>query len=125
MEEQPKPGSIVHLELPCKDVKRAKRFYGDIFGWSFEEIPEMNYTMFQPASGPGGGLFVPEQFNPGGALNYLLVDSIEETTKKIEAADGKILVPKTEIPGQGWFAIFQDPEGTTMALYKGNPEAQG
>ncbi len=123
-EEQPKNGSIVHIELPCKDVARAKKFYGDIFGWTFEDVPEMNYTLFQAPSGPGGGLFVPEQFNPGGTLNYLLVDSVDETSKRIQAAGGKILVPKSEVPGQGWFAIFQDPEGTTLALWKNVPRPE-
>lgn len=123
-EEQLQPGSIVHVELPCSDVARAKAFYGDIFGWTFEDVPDMDYTLFQPAGGPGGGLFVPEEFNPGGSLNYLLVDSIDETTAKIEAAGGKVLVPKAEVPGMGWFAIFQDPEGNAMALWKAAPQAE-
>jgi predicted enzyme related to lactoylglutathione lyase len=28
-------------------------------------------------------------------------------------------MPKTEIPGTGWFAIFSDPTGVTLALYTG------
>lgn len=124
MAEEPKLGSVVHIELPCKDVERAKKFYGDIFDWKFEDYPDMNYTTFEAPSGPGGGLFVPEEFNPGGTLNYLLVDSVEEASSKIEAGGGKILVPKSEVPGMGWFAIFQDPEGTKMALWKGSPQSE-
>ncbi len=123
-EEGPKPGSIVHVELPCKDTERAKKFYSGIFGWKFEDIPEMNYSMFQPANPPGGGIFVPTEFNPGGALNYILVESVEQTSKRIEEAGGKILVPEREIPNMGSFAVFEDPEGTTMALWTPTPRQQ-
>lgn len=118
MAETPKPGSIVHIELPCKDPERAKKFYGELFGWKFQDIPEMNYTLFEAANPPGGGLFVPEQFNPGGALNYILVEDVDAKAKEIEAAGGQILVPPSEIPNQGQFAVFKDPEGTTMALFQ-------
>lgn len=100
MEETPKPGSIVHVEIPCKDVKRAKAFYGGIFGWKFEDVPEMEYTLFNPANPPGGGMYIPQEGMPGGIMNYLLVDSIEETAERIESHGGKILVPKREVPGR-------------------------
>jgi len=30
---------------------------------------------------------------------------------------GKILRSKTEIPGIGWFGIFKDPTGNSIALF--------
>ena len=42
---------------------------------------------------------------------------------KIEANGGKAIMPKTEIPGVGWFGVFADATGGTLALYTGNPEA--
>ncbi len=78
----------------------------------------MNYTLFETANPPGGGLFVPEQFNPGGALNYILVEDVDAKAKEIEAAGGQILVPPSEVPNTGHFAVFKDPEGTTMALWR-------
>ncbi len=119
MAETPKPGSIVHVELPCKDPQRAKKFYGELFGWKFEDVPEMNYTLFEAANPPSGGLFVPEQFNPGGALNYILVEDVNTKAKEIEAAGGEILIPPSDVPNTGRFAVFKDPEGTTMALWQG------
>jgi len=35
-----------------------------------------------------------------------------------------VLVPKSEIPGTGWFAVFQDPTGSSMAFYQSMPEAR-
>ncbi len=126
MEEAPKPGSIVHIEFPVKDAERAKKFYGDLFGWTFQDIPEMNYTLFETSNPPGGGLFVPQegQWAPKGAVNYILVEDIDAKSKEIEAAGGKILQPTTEVPGQGWTAVFEDPEGVTMALWKSAPQQE-
>ncbi len=119
MAEAPKPGSIVHIEFPVKDRDRAKKFYGDLFGWKFQDVPEMDYTLFETANGPGGGLFVPQegQFDQG-ALNYILVEDIDAKSKEIEAAGGEVIGPKVEVPGQGWLAVFKDPEGTTLAIWK-------
>jgi predicted enzyme related to lactoylglutathione lyase len=39
------------------------------------------------------------------------------------AQGGKILAPKTEIPGMGWFAFFADPNGNRLALYRAMNEA--
>jgi predicted enzyme related to lactoylglutathione lyase len=120
-EEAPKPGSIVHVEIPCKDPESAKKFYGEVFGWEFKDVPELNYTLFEPANPPSGGLRVPSENDPGGILNYILVDSIDGSLEKIEAAGGKVLMPKGEVPDIGWWALFQDPEGNVLALWKSKP----
>ncbi len=122
MEEALKPGSIVHIELPVKDRDRAKKFYGDLFGWKFQDVPEMDYTLFETANGPGGGLFVPQegQFDKG-ALNYILVEDIDAKSKEIEAAGGEVIGPTVEMPGRGWWAVFRDPEGTTLAIFQSAP----
>jgi hypothetical protein len=40
--------TIVHFEIPTDDVERAKKFYGDLFGWKIEKIPgQMEYWMFR------------------------------------------------------------------------------
>jgi len=46
---------IVHIEIPATDLKGSGRFYDDLFGWKVEEIPEMDYVIFEAGEGPGGG----------------------------------------------------------------------
>ena len=48
--------------------------------------------------------------------NYILVESVDEYTKKIEALGGKVIVPKMEVPGIGWWALALDPEGNQFAV---------
>ena len=126
MTERPKPGSIVHVEFHVKEPKKMEKFYGSVFGWKFQEVPGLDYSLFEAANGPPGGV---GGLQPGnweeGVLNYILVESIDDHVKRIEKAGGKVLAPKMEVPGQGWFAIFRDPAGTKMALWQQNPAAIG
>ncbi len=118
MPEQPKPGSIVHVEFHSRNPSKTKQFYAEVFGWKFQDRPEMDYIMFEAPSGPGGGVTKPMGGMQPGVLNYILSDSIEKTAKKIEQAGGSIIMAKSEIPNFGWFAIFSDPEGTVNAIYQ-------
>jgi hypothetical protein len=47
-----------------------------------------------------------------------MVDDIEATLAKASTLGGKTVVPKQEVPGMGWFAWFQDPEGNCIGLWK-------
>lgn len=116
--ETPKEGSVVHVELHTNDPPRTKEFFRAVFGWKFDEMPGMNYTLWHAPSPPHGGLQEPAANEPPQTLNYILVNEIGATTRKIERAGGTILVSKTEIPSVGWFAIFREPGGTIQALYQ-------
>lgn len=115
---QPKEGELVHVEFHSNDPVRTKQFYGQVFGYKFEEIPAMNYTMWKAPGGFAGGLMKVLENRPPQVLNYLMAKDIERTLAKVSAAGGAVLQPKMEIPGQGWWALFQEPGGTVMALYQ-------
>lgn len=109
---------IVHIEFSSKDTETPK-FYEDIFGWEITEVPEMNYTLFEYDEGRGGGFNPVTGQNPAGTvIVYIQADDIEGTLEKIESKGGQVLVPKSEIPETGWFALFSDPTGNQVALYK-------
>ena len=116
-----KQGDLCHLELPVKDLARAMKLYGEVFGWQFHEMPEMGYTMFITPSGKLGGGFI----HPGspmqlaGPLVYLSVDSIEVAMKDLEARGAKARGPKVEIPGHGSFQHLEDSEGNMCAIWQG------
>ena len=114
----------MHVEFHTNDPARTKRFYGEVFGYKFEDFPEMNYTMYKAPGGPAGGIMKVMDNRPPQVLNYLMANDIERTLRKVSAAGGAILQPKMEIPGQGWWALFQEPGGTVMALYQGTVRQQ-
>jgi len=116
-----KPNSVVHVEIHSNAPEKTKEFLKDVFDWKFQDMPEMNYSMFEAPSAPGGGLQKAENL-PAGIVNYILSEDIDGTLKKIQSSGGAVVMPKAEIPGMGWFAVFQDPTGITLALYEAGPQ---
>jgi predicted enzyme related to lactoylglutathione lyase len=111
---------IVHIEFSANDREAAAQFYNEIFGWEIQHMPEMNYSSFMCDDKLGGGFNpVTEQAPAGTVLVYIQVDDFEATLAEIETRGGKTIMPKTEIPTVGWFAVFADPTGNQVALYKG------
>jgi len=116
--------NIVHVEIPTNDSKASADFYEKLFGWHIERDEEMDYTMFDPHEGPGGG-FSPlsDTVKVGDILIYVDSDDIEADLKKAESLGGSVMMEKSEIPNTGWFGIFKDPTGNMIGLYTSmNPE---
>ncbi len=116
--------NIVHIEIPAANSAKAAKFYQDLFGWKTTRDEKMDYTMWEPSEGPGGG-FSPlgENVKPGDVLIFVDSEDIEADLKKVEKLGGKVFRPKSEIPGIGWFGVFMDPTGNKIALYTSkNPD---
>jgi uncharacterized protein len=112
--------NIVHVEIPAHNVEATGEFYQALFGWKIQHVPEMNYTMYVDGSGSGGGFPLVSDESPAGqVLVYIDSEDIDEDLDKVKELGGKVLREKTEIPGMGWFGIFQDPTGNVLALYTG------
>lgn len=111
---------IVHIEISTKDAPASAKFYSEVFGWKIEVDPRFNYHQFAGEGGPGGGFVnVDEHTKAGDVIPYLAADDIDAMLRKVERTGGKVLQPKTEIPGVGWFAFFADPTGNRIGLYAG------
>jgi len=132
---------IVHFEIPADDVERAQAFYTKTFGWKINtfEMPADSSTGGDPYYGvttaesdengrpknPGeinGGLM--KRKMPGQPfMNYIQVDSIDQSLETIKANGGDIKLPKTEIaPNMGWIGAFMDTEGNMMGLHELPPQ---
>lgn len=107
---------LIHWELLVSDVARAKAFYGKLFGWSFEPMgPE--YTLIGTGKEPGGGLMQRPPGAPTAALNsYFQVDDIKRSLHTAVEGGAKVVVPPTQIPDVGWYAMFLDPDGIPIGL---------
>jgi uncharacterized protein len=116
--------NVVHIEIPAANISSAAQFYENLFGWKMEHAPEFDYTMWSDGGGYGGGFNKLSEENPAGqVLVYIDSDDIDADLKQVEKLGGSIVTPKTDIPGTGWFALFKDPTGNTLALYTSmNPQ---
>jgi uncharacterized protein len=120
---------VVHFEIPFDDKKRVRKFYTEIFGWKFQDIPEMEYVMAYAAETDenhmvkekgaiNGGLFGRSKEAKSPIL-VIGVQSIDETIKKVKAAGGKVVTPKQSIPN-GSYARVADSEGNVIGLADSN-----
>ena len=109
---------ISHIEIPVTNADSASTFYHDVFGWKIETNVEHDYTIFQSEGGLRGGFAKPSEptYKPDRLLVYLATDDIDAALASIEAHGGKTVIPKTEIPHVGWWAVFADPAGNHIGL---------
>jgi len=116
-------GQIVHIEIAAKDPEAVGKFYSSIFGWKFEYDKEMDYGMFEPADAPGGGFpkIDSQMYNVGTVLVYISTENIEQKLSEINMSGGKVILPRTEIPQMGWFALFNDPTRNLIGLFSDKP----
>jgi uncharacterized protein len=110
---------IVHVEIPASDLKEASKFSADVFGWQIDTSSMEDYPMFAAEGGPGGGFvqISDTAHSVGRPLLFIGTDDIDASLAAVEAHGGKTLMPRTAIPHVGWWAVFDDSVGNTLALY--------
>jgi predicted enzyme related to lactoylglutathione lyase len=122
----------VHFEIHASDPARASKFYTNVFGWDFKkwETDLFEYWMVmtgkdEPGTqwpGINGGLVVrrgdaPSDTAPvNGFVCTISVAKIDETIAKIDAAGGKVALPKDMVPGVGLLAYYKDTEGNIFGI---------
>lgn len=111
--------AIVHVEIAVTNMKRAKAWYGKVFGWTFQDF-DKEYTLWNaPGGGTGGGLFVVKKIPAKSAVRaYIQVDDVDTKLKEIKKARGKVVLPRAEVPNFGWWAAFRDPQGAELYLWQ-------
>lgn len=110
----PADGSLDYIELPAPDLAAQKRFYGEVFGWSFVDYGP-DYTAFT-AHGREGGLN-PERkaVREGGALLVLYANDLDSVEAKVRAGGAEI-TEHHDFPGGRRFH-FRDPGGNEIAVW--------
>ncbi|MCX6317599.1 MAG: VOC family protein [Bacteroidetes bacterium] len=119
--------AISWFEIPATDLARATTFYETIMGITFipMDLPNIKMRMFpiDDNMGVGGAIVDSGGFHrpsaTDGPLVYLNANpDVQQVLDKVEAAGGKILVPKTEIsPEYGNMAVILDTEGNRIAFH--------
>ena len=110
-------GNFCWNELMTRDVEKAKKFYGDTIGWSFDAMqsPMGTYWIAKMGDKPVGGLFTltSPQFDgvPESWMAYLAVDDVDARVKKAQSLGAQLMRPIFDVPGVGRIAILREPGG--------------
>lgn len=115
---------VGYFEIPVRDLDRATRFYGAVFGYTFERqtIDGHEMALFpstEGAPGVSGALAKGEPYVPAktGPILYFSTDDISATLTRANVNGGRTLYPVTEIGANGFVAEFEDSEGNRIALH--------
>ncbi len=108
--------TVCHVEIQTVDLDRAEAFYKGLFDWTFKAfMPTMR--VFGVGDTHVGGLMLVDKVEAGRSPSiWIQVKSIEETLARVEAFGGKVVSGKSEVPGTGYSADFEDPEGTYIGI---------
>ncbi|NJN96999.1 MAG: VOC family protein [Anaerolineales bacterium] len=123
------PGALCWNELATRDSQNSSDFYTQLFGWTAQTQPmgETNYTVFNNGDNMNAGMIeMTAEWGdiPPHWMVYLTVTDCDASAEKVTALGGKVLVPPTDIPNMGRFAVVQDPQGAVFSFIKmDNPPA--
>ncbi len=110
------------VEIPAENLDRARMFYSQLFGWKIEELPlARRRDYFLIKTGPDGtisGGLIRREHPQQTTVNYIDVTSTDKYTARVEHLGGKVLVPKTAVPGMGYFAVFEDTEDNAFGIWE-------
>lgn len=123
--------SVVHFEIFASDVKRARTFYEETFGWTFESWGPPDFFLITTGPKEDSGIThgalakrdegVPE--HPMRTIRLTIaVLSITEAVAAIERAGGRMLSSVAEIPHVGHVAEFADTEGNISCVMQHHPD---
>ena len=114
------PGTFSWADLTTNDADAAKRFYGELLGWEFDDFEV-----------PGGGVYV--MARKGGVSvaalsedpdqrphwnNYVTVASVDDAAQRAEQLGATILQAPFDVVTAGRMAVVQDPTGGTLAVWE-------
>lgn len=115
-------GAPTWIDLMSSDVDSAQRFYGTVFGWTFESAgPEYGgYVTASKDGQPVAGLMPndPQWNAPDAWSTYLHTADVKATVAAAVAAGAIGCMEPMEVPDKGWMAMLTDPTGAPFGLWQ-------
>jgi predicted enzyme related to lactoylglutathione lyase len=126
--------TIVYFQIPSDDIESSKEFYNQLFGWKIDKFPESNTpegmenwtvtTTDDKGNKALGGGMSKRQMPQQQITNFIDVKSVGEYSPKVEKLGGKVVVPKTAVPGMGYYAVCVDTENNSFGMFESNESAK-
>jgi predicted enzyme related to lactoylglutathione lyase len=115
------PGSVSWVDLATPDVEAARRFYGELFGWSFESMPGGGYVYALLGGRKAAGMVA---LGPSSTMKpmwsvYFASDDADATARAAGEAGARTIFGPLEAADQGRVAYFADPTGALFGVWQG------
>jgi len=114
-------GVFSWCELLTTDVTAARRFYGELLGWTLSDMDDssMPYTIIKNGENDIGGMMeitdeMPNMKPMWGP--YVTVDDVDKRVDVAKKLGAKVLVEAQDVPNVGRFAMIMDPQGAPVSL---------
>ena len=130
-------GRLAHFEIHAEDMGRAKNFYEAVFDWNFKDFTSyVGKPYFIVATGNDdevgidGGLMlrvgdVPKKGQGINAfVSTIIVEDYDAIEDKILSNGGKLVTPKTALPGIAWQGYYFDTEGNILGIHQPDEHAK-
>jgi len=115
-------GKFVWADLVTDDVAKARKFYADLFGWTFRNAGD--YSIAANDERPLCGMFQKprpkDQVVAPRWFGYISVPNVERAQRKAAELGARVLAPAQKMPKRGEQAVLADPEGAVFGLLKSN-----
>ena|SRR5215208_7031255 len=122
-------GRFVWHDLMTKDVAAAKRFYGGLLGWQFENTKrgDRPYVLARLGADPVAGI-VDVSALPDAApqwISFMAVSDVEKTVALVRFGGGKVLAEPREVASIARAAVVSDPQGAPLGVAQLHREIRG
>lgn len=121
-------GRFCWVDLATTDPTAAKGFYGELFGWDYEDMPAPGDHPYTMAKAYGTEVAAISGLPPGmeGKLvpvwsSYIHTADCDATVARWEEAGGTVLNEPLDIPGAGRMASLVDVGGAVVHLWQPGP----
>jgi predicted enzyme related to lactoylglutathione lyase len=108
-------GELTHIELGAPDAKKAKAFFGLLFGWTFDQFGSGEQAVIQ-TPGIRGGLH--DGVTTATFTAYFRVDDISQAVTRVRELGGHAEDPSPPEPGFGRFSACTDNQGIPFGLHQ-------
>jgi predicted enzyme related to lactoylglutathione lyase len=118
------PGVPCWIDTTQPDPEAAVAFYGDLFGWEFEDVMPPDSPIRYHIARLGGGDVAAVASQPEGAPatavwnTYVWVEDANVTAAKVRAAGGTVVMEPGDVGDSGRMAVFADPQGAAFSVWQ-------
>jgi predicted enzyme related to lactoylglutathione lyase len=116
------PGTFCWVDLVSGDQDASKAFYGDLFGWDYQDLPigeDTFYSVAQLGGKPVAAVVpLPDPSVPPHWNCYVSVEDADAAAARAHEIGGTVVLPAGDVGASGRLAVIRDPQGALISVWQ-------